>query len=365
MIAFIVGTTAELIKMAPVYHELVDRGRQVEIWYSAQHVHELGAALKDLDLPAPAVWLVPEASATNLARPVDVPMWFGRFAATVVAQRGRLRARLRKDGGQPWVFVHGDTFTAPMGALTGRLLGARVAHVEAGMRSGSLLHPFPEELNRRTVAHLVDVHFAPTKVEAGNLRRRRGAVVTMEANTVVDAVRYALDRPTTAGIRLPEKYGVATLHRFELVSKQDLYTAALEALRDASARLPIVYFAGASERERIEQYGLGKLFDGDRFRIEEKLSYVEFMPVLSRAEFVVTDSGGLQEESNHLGIPCAIHRTKTERHVGEGTQMVLTRFDTGRLTGFLDDYARYRIEPSLDAFHPSRTIADTIDVLGA
>ncbi|MFC8191176.1 UDP-N-acetylglucosamine 2-epimerase [Cellulomonas sp. NPDC057328] len=365
MIAFIVGTTAELIKIAPVYHELSDRGRDVEIWYTGQHVEELPAALGDLDLPRPAVWLVPERGARNLARPVDAPRWALRLARTVLSQRGRLRARLRRDGRQPWVLVHGDTFTAPLGALVGRLLGARVGHVEAGMRSGSLLHPFPEEVNRRVAAHLVDVHFAPSANEAHNLRHRRGAVVVTGANTIVDAVRFALSRPSSSTLVLPERYAVATLHRFELVSKEDLYRTALELLRDASRNVPIVYFAGASERERIAQYGLDGLFDGERFRIEQKLSYVDFMPVLARAQYVVTDSGGLQEESNHLGIPCAIHRAKTERHEGEGSQMVLTRYDAGRLRRFLETYEQHRIEPSLDDFHPSRQIADTVDLLGA
>lgn len=364
MIACIVGTTAELIKIAPVFHEFRARGRDIEIWYSGQHVQELGPALADLDLPAPALWLVPESGARNLARPSEVPRWFARYARTVVTRRRSLRRRLER-GGHPWVLVHGDTFTAPLGAVTGRLLGARVGHVEAGMRSGSLLHPFPEELNRRVAAHLVDVHFAPSPTEARNLRHRRGAIVMTGANTVVDAVRHALTRSARPPLDLPETYGVATLHRFELVSREDLYREALETLRDASARLPIVYFAGASERERIAQYGLGHLFDDERFRIEDKLSYVDFMPVLSRAEFVVTDSGGLQEESQHLGIPAAIHRNKTERHGGEGRQMVLTRFDRGRLQAFLDDYERYRSEPTIDAHHPSKVIADAIDAIDA
>lgn len=363
MIAFIVGTTAELIKVAPVYHELVRRGRESELWYTGQHVQELAGTLTDLGLPSPHQWLVPEATAQNLARPADVPSWFVRVAGTVLRRRSALARRLTRDGTPALVLVHGDTFTAPLGALVGRLLGARVGHIEAGMRSGSVLHPFPEELNRRVAGRLVDLHFPPTAVEAGHLRRHRGAVVTTGANTVIDAVRYALDRPGGLALDLPDVYGVATLHRFELVRRQELYREVLEILREHARTTPIVLFAGASERERMAQYGLLGLFEDERFRLAEKLPYVQFLPILARATFVVTDSGGLQEESGHLGIPCAVHRAHTERMIGEGTNMVLTRLDGARLRAFLAEHERYAGPGSLDEHRPSATIVDALEAL--
>ncbi|MCZ2806488.1 UDP-N-acetylglucosamine 2-epimerase [Modestobacter sp. VKM Ac-2983] len=363
MIAFIVGTTAELIKMAPVFHELTGRGRNCEIWYTAQHVEELSGTLIDLDLPAPAEWLVPEDGAGNLAKVKDVPGWGLRLLRTVASRRRHLAQRLASDGQPPLVLVHGDTFTAPLGALIGHRLGARVGHVEAGMRSGSLRHPFPEELNRRVAGRIVDVHFAPTETEAHNLRGRRGAVVTTGANTVVDAVKYALARPEGPSVELPAEFAVATLHRFELVRQENQYREVLEILREHSERLPIVYFAGASERARLSSCGLLDLFDGERFRIEDKLNYVHFLPVLARARFVVTDSGGLQQETGHLGIPCAVHRAHTEVMAGEGERFVLTRLDAGRLRGFLDDPERYRSAGTLGTYHPSRVIADAIETL--
>jgi UDP-N-acetylglucosamine 2-epimerase (non-hydrolysing) len=361
LIAFIVGTTAELIKIAPVYHELQARGRACEIWYTGQHVEELAATLADLDLPHPQQWLVPADGARNLARPGQVPGWARRLTATVWRNRRTLRRRLRSDGTPPLVLVHGDTFTCPIGAVVGRLLGARVGHVEAGLRSGSLRHPFPEELNRRVAGRLVHLHFPPTPREADNLRRHRGLVVTTGANTIIDSVRYALDHPKPTGLSLPAEYGLATLHRYELVSRQDMYRAALETLREYSARLPIVYFAGASERERLEQYGLLDLFDEKDFRIEGKLSYVAFLPILARARFVVTDSGGLQEETAHLGIPCAVHRDRTERHDGEGRSVKITGFSIPALRQFLDDPEPYRVGGLNDAIHPSRVIVDALE----
>lgn len=363
MIAFVVGTTAELIKIGPVYHELVDRGRSPEIWYTGQHVQELPAVLADLALPEPAVWLVPRHGATNLARTTQVPGWMGRLAKTVLANRHDLRRRLRSDGRPAVVLVHGDTFTTLIGAAVGRFLGATVGHVEAGLRSGHLLHPFPEEINRKLTAGLASLHFAPGEVEVKNLAGRRG-VVSTGGNTVIDAVRRALDQPSAdLDLGLPTVYGVATLHRFELVRDRQLYVSALSALKDAAVDLPIVYFAGESEKARLVEYGLLGMFDSGLL-LRDKLRYVDFLPVLAAARFVVTDSGGVQEECAHLGIPCAVHRVKTERHQGLGENVILTHMDVSHLKSFLGDVDRYRRTDLGDDARPSRVVVDTLVQFG-
>ncbi|MET4223517.1 UDP-N-acetylglucosamine 2-epimerase [Oerskovia enterophila] len=362
MIVFIVGTTAELIKIAPVHHELISRGSTPEIWYTGQHVQELPAVLGDLELPDPAVWLVPRESAKNLARTAQVPGWVTRVARTTLSRRAELRRRLRADGRTPVVLVHGDTFTTFIGAMIGRMLGAKVGHIEAGMRSGHLLHPLPEEINRKLTSGLAHLHFAPSEVEVKNLSGRRGVVCT-GGNTVIDAVRLVLERgPADEVGDLPAGYGLSTLHRFELVRDQKAYTQALRVLKDASAKMPIVYFAGESEKARLVEYDLLGLFD-DRFVIKDKLRYVDFLPVLSGARFVVTDSGGVQQECAHLGIPCAIHRLKTESHQGLGENAILTEMDVARLEHFLQDVDSYRRTDLEDDAHPSRVVVDAIERL--
>ena len=363
MIALVVGTTAELIKVAPVVHELTRRGSRPLLWFTGQHVDAVPSTLRDLDLQPPDRWLVREDGARGLERPAQVPGWAADLLRTVWRERRALRAELTSDGRPPLVMVHGDTFTAPLGALVGRRLGARVAHVEAGMRSGSLLSPLPEEANRRLAARVVDLHFAPTRREVDNLRGARGVVVETGANTVVDAVRFALERHAGGTTDLPARYGVVTLHRFELVSREDRYRAVLEALRAHAEQLPLLYLAGGSERERLGRYGLLRLFD-ERLVLRPKLSYLRFLPVLAGAELVVTDSGGLQEECAYLGLPCAIHRDRTEQHRGLGENIVLTGLDDGVLARFLTDAAHHRRPSVLDAHHPSRTIADTLARLG-
>jgi UDP-N-acetylglucosamine 2-epimerase (non-hydrolysing) len=363
VIACIVGTTAELIKIAPVFHALMARGTKPQLWFTAWHVREVSETLDDLRLPEPDVWLVPRESARHMERPGQVPRWAATVARTAYSRWSHLRKALTDDGQPPLVVVHGDTFTTPYGALLGRRLGAQVAHVEAGVRSGNLLDPIPEEANRRVAGRLADIHFAPTAREVANLRGARGIVVGTSANTVVDALRFARDevRPP---FPLPERFGLVTLHRFELLRRAARYREVLEALRDASAHTPLIYLVGAPEQERLDRLGLRRLFDGERFVLRPKLRYLAFQPVLTRAAFVVTDSGGLEEECAYLGIPCAIHRERTERHGDLGPNLMLTGMRTDRLTRFLDDPAALRVPSTVDLYHPSETIAATLADLG-
>jgi UDP-N-acetylglucosamine 2-epimerase (non-hydrolysing) len=362
VISFIVGTTAELIKVAPVYHAIAARGTTPSLWFTAQHMDKITETLADLRLPTPDVWLVPEADAVHVNRPAQVPAWALAVARSVRSRRTELRRTLTADGRPPLVVVHGDTFTTPYGSFIGKkVLGARVAHIEAGMRSGSAASPFPEEINRRIATRLTDIHFAPTAREVANLAGARGIVVDTGANTVIDSLRAAMNSPLT--VDLPPEFGLATLHRFELVTREDKFREILTMLRDASAQTPIVYMAGAPERERIENMGLHNVFN-DRFQMRPKMRYTEFLPILTRAKFVVTDSGGLQEECAYLGVPAAIHRERTERHQGLDRNITLTEMRADKFAAFLRDYESLRYPSLMDKYHPTEIIANTLSHLG-
>lgn len=362
MIAFVVGTTAELIKIAPVFHACQARGREPALWFTGQHVADVPELLDRLGLPEPTRWLARGVTGQDLQRPKDVPRWLSAVTGSVWRERRALRAELAADGCLPLVVVHGDTFTTVVGAVLGRLLGARVAHVEAGLRSGSLRSPFPEEGNRRIVGRLVDLHFPPTPREVANLRGHRGAVVLTGANTVLDSLKL-LAAADPHQLPLPARYGVATLHRFELMQDRPSLTAVLRLLHEAARDLPILLFAGAPERDRFARYDLLDLFD-NALVLRDKLAYLDFLPVLGAAEFVVTDSGGLQEECAYLGVPCVVHRKQTERHQGLGGNVVLSGMDLEVVRGFLADPAALRGPSTLEQHQPSQVIVDALATMG-
>jgi UDP-N-acetylglucosamine 2-epimerase (non-hydrolysing) len=365
-IAFIAGTTAEVIKLAPLMHALRDEGRPYELWNTAQHVGALRSVLDDLGLPQPDEHLVPVARQTPLVRSSQVPLWAARVLGHGVRHAPRLRRRLRAGGTRPLVVVHGDTFTTVLGSVIGRLLGAEVAHVEAGMRSGNVWHPMPEELNRRLVARIARVHYAPTLHEVDNLRaeRARGELVETGANTVIDALRRGIETAAPDDDEeLPETFGLVTLHRFELLRNDAVLTSTLRTLAEESRRVPLLMMAGDTERARIDALGLRDLFD-DGFRLLDKRAYARFLPVLVRASFVVTDSGGLQQECGILGMPCAVHREATESLQGVGENLLLTRLDMEVLRRFVREWPAYRRPSQLDTFHPTRAILDHLGSRG-
>lgn len=357
---FIAGTTAELIKIAPVMHEMDARGLPYRLWSTAQHVDGVGDTLADLEIREPDRYLRSHRT-TGVAKISQVPGWFADVLWTISGQFRALRREAR--GGM--VLVHGDTFSTVVGALLGRLLGAEVGHIEAGLRSESIRSPFPEELNRRIVGRIADVQFAPTETERENLRKLaeagRTEVIVTGANTVVDALRVALENPDDQNLpELPEKFGLVTLHRFELVQNKARFEEVLMRLRDFAEELPLVMVIGQSERVKLRELGLDSIFT-DKMTHIDKRSYVPFLSILTRAAMVVTDSGGLQEECAALGIPCAVHRERTERHQGLGENVVLTGLRTEELSRFLSDWQSYRRPSTVDQYHPSRVIVDRVE----
>jgi len=360
-IAFIAGTTAELIKLAPVMHELDRKGVDYQLWSTAQHVSGVPETSEDLAIRRPDRVMVRPRDRRHITQSRQVPFWMLRIGAHTLRHRRELAASLAGGTIPPTVVVHGDTFSTVLGSLIGRLLGARVAHVEAGLRSGSLRNPLPEEANRRVVARIATMHFAPTSREVENLRREgaRGEIVETGANTVVDALRFA-SHHDLENVELPERFGLVTLHRFEMIRQGEQFEAVLRTLAEHHGDIPLVMVAGLAEKQRIEELGLSGLF-GDGFTMIDKRPYARFLPILVRASFVVTDSGGLQEECAVLGIPCAVHRERTERYQGIGRNVILTGLSLDRLRNFLETWETLRHPSELDDFHPSEIIVARLE----
>lgn len=361
LIAAVIGTSAELIKMAPVLNRLVDRNADVEVWYTAMHVQGF-ADLAERAIPDVDIRTIRDGNRhDDVARTIDVPGWLRDVNRAFRRDRPELVKTLRRDGRPPLILVHGDTFTTVAGSLAAKRLRVPVAHVEAGYRSGSFLAPFPEELDRRFVAGLADIHFAPSAREVGNLHRAKGRVVDTQANTALDSLRMFLDDGWDEPVAEP--YGLVTLHRFELMRKPADINRILEICRSAARTTPIRFVTGEHGRARLAQHGLLSWFD-DRFTIIERVSYPEFVPILARSSFVVTDSGGLQQECSYLGIPCLIHRERTESDLGLGRNVVLSGLSTEAARRFLEDPQRFRSAPLLDEFHPSDRIVEELVMLG-
>lgn len=360
MIAVVFGTTGELIKLAPVLTRL-RRETRVLMLCTGQQVEQIPQMLDDFALPSPDLWLARGAGGRDLQRSADIPRWARRVAGTFLHNRQRLGAALHDDGHAPLVLVHGDTFTTVIGAAMGRTLGAEVAHVEAGLRSGSWRNPFPEELDRRITSRLATVHLAPGSWAADNLRRAgvRGQIVDTGDNTIRDALD--LVPPQSPAVKLPSgEFGVVSLHRFELLGQPKEFRAVLEVLREASRDTPLVFIDHPVTVAAITSGGLDGLFDDTRFVRVPRQRYFPFIALLKASAFLVTDSGGSQEECAALGHPCLVHRATTERQDGLDGPVVLSRMDLGVLRHFLRDPQRHRRMAADTRGRPSDTILETL-----
>lgn len=365
MISFVFGTTAELIKLAPIAERLDDRGIGYRWWCTGQQFDELPPATDALGLRHPDRWLGTGWQGHSLRSAGEVARWAARLTRRVASDRSALRSDLHADGRPPLVVVHGDTMTTVFGAVLGRSLGATVAHVEAGMRSGDWRNPFPEELDRRAVARLADVHFASCSSAVANLRRARGVVVDTGANTVVDALRLRSMVTSSLPAGIPERFGLVSLHRSELYANPAELERVLTELAVYSHRAdacPLLFVDHPVTRARLTQLGLDPLV-ASLVRLP-KQGYATFLTLLRRSEFVVTDSGGLQEEAAELGVPCCVYRRTTERFEGLGANVVVSGFGEGALTSFLDEPAHYRRPALVRSVSPSDVIVSWLEVNG-
>jgi UDP-N-acetylglucosamine 2-epimerase (non-hydrolysing) len=298
----VLGTRPEVIKLAPVVHEL-EREPAVDsiVVSTGQHRAMLDQMLGVFEV-RPDVDL-------DVMRPGQ------RLSDLTAALMERLGETLRAFAPDR-VLVQGDTTTALCGALAAFYEGIPVGHVEAGLRSFDPRSPFPEEANRRLAGALADLHFCPTPRAAANLEAE-GVLsdrILVTGNTVVDALLWAVERTSQARRPLAQmrrRRVLVTLHRRE--SHGPVLRRICEAIRALAGRgdVEVVFPVHPNPAVLAEVWPV--LGDVEGVCVCEPLDYLELVAVLSSSDLVLTDSGGLQEEAPSLGKPVLVLRDTTER----------------------------------------------------
>ncbi len=217
-----------------------------------------------------------------------------------------------------WVLVYGDVNSTVAAALVCSKLGIRIAHVEAGLRSFD--RTMPEEINRMVTDRLADLLFTPSKDGDENLLREGvdAGRIRCVGNVMIDTLVHleSIARDLWPSLRTSlelDRYGLLTLHRPSNVDNDDMLRIILETLDRVSSRIPLLFPVHPRTRERIRSYGLENRMR--RVRLLDPLGYIEFLALQKNAAFVVTDSGGIQEETTFLGVPCLTLRKNTERPI--------------------------------------------------
>jgi UDP-N-acetylglucosamine 2-epimerase (non-hydrolysing) len=367
----VLGTRPEAIKLAPVVNALRVRSAelQVRVCVTGQHREMLDPVLA-------LFGIVPDHD-LHLMRPDQTLA--SLTGAVIEGVAGVL-------GSEPadWVIVQGDTTTALGAGLAAFYAGARVAHVEAGLRTADKHSPFPEEANRRIVDVLSDLHFAPTERARENLlgEATDPRTVHVTGNTVIDALRYVARRhydfttgPLT-GIPFERRIVLVTAHRRESFGGGLIaICAALRQLADEVEDIQIVYPVHLNPNVRGPAHR--ELSGHPRISLIPPLDYASLVQLMRRSTLILTDSGGIQEEAPTFGKPVLVMRNATERP--EAVQAGCARLvgtDRARIVAearrLLDDARAYRrmakvTNPFGDG-HASERITDLIlaaDAIGS
>jgi UDP-N-acetylglucosamine 2-epimerase (non-hydrolysing) len=307
-VLFVAGARPNFMKVAPIMRELAKRGGLLrgELVHTGQHYdYEMSGVFFDqLGLPKPDVFLNVGSGAHGVQT--------GRI---MVAFEEHLAARAEPPHS---VVVVGDVNSTMACALVAVKRRVPVVHVEAGLRSFD--RNMPEEINRLVTDAVSDLLLVSEPAGIENLRRegipdaRVRYVGNVMLDTVVDQLpaARALDMPATFGLRAGD-YAVATLHRPSNVDDDDRLRALIELIRFTAERLPIVFPVHPRTEKRLRELNLLEVLTN--VRVSQPLGYREFLGLMESARLAVTDSGGIQEETAFLGIPCVTLRPNTERPV--------------------------------------------------
>ena len=321
----IAAARPNFMKVAPLWHALAAADDFAPVLvHTGQHydANMSGDILADLGLPEPDFHLG-IGSGSHAEQTGRVMVAYGE-----VAQAHR----------PDWLVVVGDVNSTLACALTGVKLGVPTVHLEAGLRSRD--RTMPEEINRIATDAVCDVLWTPSPDADANLAQEGvpGTRVTRVGNIMLDSFemkrREIEAANVAAGLGLNgDGYCVATLHRPSNVDDRGQLAAMVEALGEVQAQLPVVFPVHPRTAARLEEFGLEGRLTESGVRLIEPLPYVRFMSLVAGASAVVTDSGGIQEETTYLGIPCFTLRDTTERPitVEQGTNRLASAEQVGAM----------------------------------
>lgn len=301
----VVGTRPNFVKSAPLSKALRENSKYFDsiLIHTGQHYdHNLSQLFfSDLKMPEPDIYLNVGSGS------------HAQQTGTIMIELEKVLIRLKPD----LVIVFGDVNSTLAAALVASKLCLKLAHVEAGLRSFD--NTMPEEINRIVTDRLSDYLFVSEKAGQVNLKNEgvQKEKVFFIGNIMIDSLVNNIETAQKSNIldRLhlePYKYITSTIHRPSNVDNSRTLQILINCFKDISNHLPVIFPCHPRTRQRIKEFGLLNGNDNGQFRIVEPLGYLDFLKLQSKSKLVMTDSGGIQEETTYLGIPCITLRENTE-----------------------------------------------------
>jgi UDP-N-acetylglucosamine 2-epimerase (non-hydrolysing) len=319
IIHLICAARPNFMKVAPLYHELLRQGwGRPLLVHTGQHYDANMSAdiLADLNLPEPDIYL-DIGSGTHAEQTAGVMLAYEKVCLADPPD---------------YIVVVGDVNSTMAVTITAKKLLLPVAHLEAGLRSGD--RTMPEEINRIVTDALCDLLWTPSPDADENLRREGVPEerIVRVGNIMMDAYEMMREKisadPILTDLGLPSRsYGLVTLHRPSNVDQVETLHPLVDSLQAVAGELKLVFPVHPRTRQRLQTFGLwSQLEQNESIILLEPVSYIPFMAMVQHARLVITDSGGIQEETTYLGIPCLTLRPNTERPITilEGTNQLST-----------------------------------------
>ena len=353
---FVIGTRAQMVKVASVLRSASVAGLPHTVWLSGQHSDSIDDLIADFEIRSE--FLRPK-NTSERATITGLLMW---LPSALTGCYRYVRKVAAQGAGRPLVIVHGDTLSTLISAIAGKIGGGDIVHLESGLTSGSLYDPFPEEIIRRLAFRLTRYAVCPNEWAAGKMQPYGcDEVIDTGQNTLLDCVRFALKKISEQGP--DEPYFVASIHRVQNIYQKPKLTRVVEEILSLSTLATVRFVVHPATKKRLVKTGLwSALNSSPAVRLDPRMPYTEFLSLLAHARAVFSDGGSNQEELSYLGVPTVLFRERTERPEGLGANIVF-RHSIGDLvefvqTGGLD---RLRVPHQLKAeVTPSRTAVDAL-----
>lgn len=350
MIHIIIGTKAQLVKMAPVMACMASGGIQYNFIYTGQHRATIEEMLTDFGIKNPDITLYKGKDITSI---VEMILWSFRLL-TLACFRKRA---IFLDDKKGIVLVHGDTLSTLLGAVMGKVAGLKVGHVESGLRSFNLFHPFPEEIIRILTFRLSDILFCPGKWAMDNVSRLKKIKINTVENTLYDCISLWGKNHERLDHVPNYNFVLVSVHRFENIFNKKRLEVIVEIVEFVSRFHKIIFILHKPTENKLKKMSFyERLNKNENIEFRERYHHSDFVALLTKSEFVVTDGGSLQEESYFLGIPCLLLRKATERQEGIGRNVVLSNYDVDVVKKFCERYKDFNLPVVKVDCSPSKLI---------
>lgn len=351
---FFMGTTAEFIKLAPVIKELKKQNIKFKIITSGQNPINFEDLKDYIGLVKANIALKEKPSKSSMFLFL---IWAFKSLFEGITSLKKEFKGLNKNNS--YFIVHGDTISSTIGSLIAKFHGLKLVHIESGLRSFSFFEPFPEEICRVINMRLADILFCPNQWAIDNIKTFKGIKVDTKQNTLVESFEWAMKANKNLDFKKKyKKYYILYIRRQEHLYFQKEWTIKIinTVLNSASAGLNCLFSVHFLNKDllpkNLTQERQKKLITIDR------LSYTNFMKLMSQAEFIATDGCTNQEEASYMGLPLLALRNRTERIEGLEENVIISKGGKHIIKDFLKNYKKYRRKPISFKERPSKIIVD-------